>query len=79
MTAPKCPICGKAMIKHGKTSADKQRWRCKKRPVTGTNRIDNEAKCLEEFLDWLLSKKSMADMPGGGRTFRRRTSEFWAL
>lgn len=60
MTVPKCPICGKAMIKHGKTSTGKQRWRCKKRSVTGTNRIDNEAKQLDEFPGWLLSKRRMS-------------------
>ena len=53
MTVPKCPICSKAMIKHGKTSAGKQRWRCKECSVAGTNRIGNEAKRLDEFLGWL--------------------------
>ena len=28
---------------------------------------------------WLLSKDSQAAMPGGGRSFRRRTAEFWEV
>ena len=34
---------------------------------------------LEEFLAWLLSKARQADMPGQGRTFRRKTSGFWRV
>lgn len=46
---------------------------------TSVNRIGTSAKRLEEFLSWLLSKRTMAEMPGQGRTFRRRTREFWKL
>ena len=36
------------------------------------NAIDASAKHLEEFLVWLLSGRRQADMPGEGRSFRRR-------
>ena len=32
-----------------------------------------------EFLSWLLSKGTQLEMPGAGRTFRRRTAEFWEV
>ena len=36
-------------------------------------------RCLREFLGWLMSKGSQRDMPGQGRSFRRRTAGFWEL
>lgn len=79
MSAPRCPVCKGWMTRHGRTSAGKQRWRCKACGLTKTNRINNDAKQLEEFLRWLLSKKTQAEMPGEGRGFRKRTARFWAL
>ncbi len=77
MNVVKCPSCGAKMKRNGKTSAGSTRWRCKSCGASTVERIDNAAKRLVEFLRWLLSKARQADMPGGGRTFRRRTSEFW--
>ena len=79
MSAPQCPICKGKMVKNGKSAAGSQRWKCKECKATSTNKIDNSAKRLNEFLGWLLSKQRMADMPGGGRTFRRRTKDFWSI
>ena len=79
MSAPRCPICKGKMARNGKSAAGSQRWKCKECKATSTNKIDNSAKRLNEFLDWLLSKQRMADMPGGGRTFRRRTKDFWSI
>lgn len=79
MPVPKCPICSEKMVRNGKTAAGTQRWKCTACWATSVNKIDNEAKRLDEFLCWLLSKRRMADMPGGGRTFRRRTRDLWAL
>lgn len=79
MSAPKCPICKQEMKKHGKTSAGKQRWRCKKCSLTKINKINSDAKQLEEFLSWLLSKQRQLDMPGEGRWFRKRTAKFWSI
>ena len=42
-------------------------------------RIDAAAKYLSEFLAWLLSGRRQADMPGGGRSFRRRCQRLWEV
>ena len=67
------------MIRHGKTKAGSQRWRCKSCNATEMRTINNDAKLLDIFLDWLLSGKLQVNMPGGGRTFRRKTSRFWQI
>jgi hypothetical protein len=47
--------------------------------ATETHSINNDAKLLKVFLDWLLSGKLQADMLKSGRTFRRKTSKFWQI
>ncbi len=79
MKAVTCPSCGLAMKRNGKTSAGSQRWRCGGCGASTTVRYDDTAARLGEFLDWLMSKETQAEMPGAGRSFRRRTSEFWKL
>lgn len=75
----RCPLCGGKMKRHGKTSAGSQRWQCMTCKATETHHINNDAKLLDVFLNWLLSGKLQGDMPGGGRTFRRNTSKFWQV
>lgn len=79
MDNPKCGACGAAMKRNGFTSSGAQRWRCKGCGASQTHRIDSSAKRLAAFLDWLFSKAAQKDMPGGGRTFRRRCARFWEL
>lgn len=79
MRAPNCPVCGRRMARNGKTSAGRTRWRCTSCGASTTCRIDNSAKQLSAFLAWLLSRARRADMPGGGRTFRRKTAQFWEI
>ena len=79
MNVVRCPSCGTKMKRNGTTSAGNTRWRCASCGASITNHVDNSAKRLEEFLGWLLSKRRQADMAGGGRTFRRRTQEFWHI
>ena len=67
------------MIRHGKTSTGRQRWRCKPCQITTLNEIDSTAKHLDEFVAWLLGRRRQADMPGGGRSFRRRCEPLWQL
>ena len=74
-----CPVCGCPMIRHGRTSSGRQRWRCKPCKITTLNEIDSTAKHLDEFLAWLLSRRRQADLPGGGRSFRRRCEPLWQL
>ena len=75
MKAVYCPYCGGRTKRDGRTSSGSQRWRCTACGASTTVRYDDTASRLEEFLGWLLSKDSQAMMPGGGRSFRRRTAE----
>ena len=79
MKAPHCPVCGRKMAKNGKTSAGRTRWRCTSCGASSVRRIDSAAKLLALFLGWLLGRSRHADMPGGGRTFRRKTAAFWEV
>ena len=79
MKAVYCPYCGGRTKRNGRTSSGSQRWRCTACGASTTLRYDDTAARLGEFLGWLLSKDSQAAMPGGGRSFRRRTAEFWEV
>lgn len=74
-----CPVCKGICIKYGKNKSGSQRWFCNNCKSTVTPKIDNSAKQLEIFLKWLFSKETQSSMPGGGRTFRRKTSRFWDI
>ncbi|MCQ2492939.1 MAG: IS1249 family transposase [Lachnospiraceae bacterium] len=79
MNQVNCPVCGKKCVKSGKTKAGSQRWLCKVCKTSLTHKIDNDAKELLLFLDWLFGKESQVSMPGEGRTFRRKTARFWEI
>lgn len=79
MKRVKCPCCGTAMRRNGRTTAGAQRWRCESCGASRTVSYDDSAARLEEFLAWLLSKARQADMPGQGRTFRRLAAGFWPI
>lgn len=79
MQNPICPNCGAQMKRNGKTTAGSQRWRCRECGGSTTHRINSDAKQLQVFLNWLLSSEKQIDMPGQGRTFRRKTSKFWKI
>lgn len=78
MAIPRCEICNKPMVKNGKTKAGKQRWFCKECGVSLVRKINTDAKQLESFLRWLMSKDRQIDMPSQGRSFRNHTSKFWS-
>lgn len=67
------------MKRNGKTKSGSQRWRCVGCGASATHSIDTAARDLAAFVGWLLSKESQVDMPGRGRTFRRRCARFWAI
>lgn len=79
MDALKCPSCGAKMKRNGTTKAGTPRWRCKACGASATHTYNSDAKQLKKFLGWLLSKKTQAEMPGGGRSFRRMAERFWGL
>lgn len=58
MNQVNCPVCGNKCIKAGKTKAVSQRWLCRKCNSSVTHKIDNSAKELQIFLDWLFGKES---------------------
>ena len=79
MKTVRCPSCGAAMKRNGKTKAGSQRWRCGSCGTSTTLSYDDTAARLGEFLAWLTSKGTQLSMPGQGRTFRRRTAGFWRV
>ena len=79
MRTVKCPACGGKTKRNGKTKAGAQRWRCTSCGASTTQRYSNKASMLALFLDWLLSKRTQAQMGMPARTFRSLTSEFWSL
>ena len=74
-----CPICNSVCTKYGKTGAGSQRWFCRSCSMAFSPKIDNTAKQLKVFLSWLFSKETQREMPGEGRSFRRKTSRFWEI
>lgn len=61
------------------TKAGTQRWRCLECGASQTHTNDVTSRDLDAFLKWLLSKGRQTDMPGGGRSFRRRVEPFWKI
>ncbi|MBQ6012550.1 MAG: IS1249 family transposase [Firmicutes bacterium] len=74
-----CPVCGSICVKNGKSRSGSQRWLCRCCKVTFTPKIDNSTKQLQSFLKWLFSRQTQKEMPGEGRSFRRKTSQFWDI
>ena len=79
MRTVKCPACGGKTKRNGKTKAGTRRWRCTSCGASTTRRYDSKASMLALFLDWLLSKRTQAQMGMPARTFRSLTSELWSL
>ena len=79
MNTPKCPACGRVMTRYGHSASGAQRWRCSLCNISQVSRINSTAKHLDEFLAWLLGRCRQVDLPGGGRSFRRRCEPLWQL
>lgn len=74
-----CPSCGAKMKRNGRTSAGAQRWRCRECGASATHANDVSGRELAAFVGWLLSRDLQREMPGGGRTFRRKAERFWKI
>lgn len=74
-----CPACKSICIKYGKNRSGSQRWFCKECSIVVTPTIEHSSRNFKTFLEWLFSKKTQKEMPGEGRTFRRKTSSFWNI
>ena len=79
MRLVRCPSCGFVCKKNGKTNAGSQRWYCNQCSYSFTNKVNKTNNNLQIFLDWLFGKHTQLDMAGEGRSFRRKTSQFWEL
>lgn len=79
MNQVRCFNCGNICVKNGKTKAGTQRWLCKECSDTFTNPIDNSTKQFVQFQHWLFSKAVQKEMPGAGKSFRRKISKFWEI
>ena len=79
--ARRCPVCGEAMVKHGRSASGAQRWRCAACAITSTApRADKARRAqLGEFLDWLLEAAPQRKRHESARNFRKRTDWCWDL
>ena len=67
------------MTRYGHSASGAQRWRCTPCNISQVSRINSTAKHVDEFLAWLLGRRRQVDLPGGGRSFRRRCEPLWQL
>ena len=79
MRLVRCPDCGLKAIKYGVLKSGTQRWYCQQCKVAFVAKADNKAKNLKTFLSWLFGKAAQSEMPGQGRTFRRKAAQFWSI
>ena len=81
--AKKCPACGRAMKKNGRTGKGTQRWRCRACRVSSTmpQRGRRRARTLEEFLSWLPgpSSQTASESTGDAHALRKRIAWCWSI
>ena len=75
----RCPYCGFPCHKYGKTKAGSQRWHCENCQTVFSCKNRSNLKDFELFQQWLFGKNVQKEMPGEGRTFRRKISRFWEI
>lgn len=76
---PRCGVCTKKLVKNGKTSAGRTRWRCKSCGASSTqSRVDVSKKAeFTAFLSWITGKDRQEAHAGSARTFRRQSAWCW--
>lgn len=78
---PHCGVCDFKLVKNGKTSAGRTRWRCKQCGASSTqHRVDISRRAeLNSFVTWLLGSSSQSSYGGTGRSFRATTQWCWRV
>lgn len=78
---PRCGVCDSKLVKNGKTSAGRTRWRCKHCGASSTqSRQDISRRAqLTDFVEWLLGPTSQSARGGTGRSFRAAVSWCWRI
>lgn len=66
------------MIRHGKTAAGRQRYRCKPCGRTDTKTYDTTTRAFVRFLAWLCGPDPQHRLHRPARTQRRHNERFWA-
>lgn len=67
------------MLRNGRSPNGKQRWLCRECKISSRWHYDTKTHDLSAFIDFILGKVTYADMPGQGRTFRRKTQSLWEI
>ncbi|MGV2855488.1 IS1249 family transposase [Glutamicibacter sp. AGC84] len=78
---PRCDVCGNKLVKNGKNSAGRTRWRCKNCGASTTvSRPDITAKKqFTSFHRWATGKQSIAELGTPRSTFHRTTAWCWQV
>lgn len=77
--ARKCPVCQQPAIKHGRTAAGAQRWRCKDCSLsfTASQPARGETAQFETFNNYVTGKLSKNDLANLGRGSRSTLDRKW--
>ena len=76
---PRCGVCENKLVKNGKTSAGRTRWRCKNCGASSTKQRPDIARRaeFEAFMAWLSGSAGLNELGVSIATFSRRTSLCW--
>ena len=76
---PTCGVCAHKLVKNGKTSAGRTRWRCKACGASATQaRTDITRKAqFHAYYDWITSPSGRRSLDIPIRTFARQTDWCW--
>ncbi|WP_425491425.1 transposase-like zinc-binding domain-containing protein [Brevibacterium renqingii] len=78
---PICGVCANKLVKNGKTSAGRTRWRCKHCGSSAIQTRTDSAKKADftSFIAWLTSTQPRGDFATSTRTFTRKIQWCWTV
>ena len=76
---PRCGVCENKLVKNGKTSAGRTRWRCKNCGASSTQTRETATRKAQfrMFQKWLESNQPRHDFDTSTRSFTRHTQWCW--